>query len=79
MNEFSSVLQSAITMQEYRNSRANVFPSDNALQWFTRSHMADLAKNGAIIAPAGRKLVVPDRFDAEVARIGGLRACSRLR
>jgi hypothetical protein len=53
---------------EYQAERQNVFPSMSSLNWFVRQHRDHLVQRGALVAPAGRKLIEPDKFDSYVMR-----------
>jgi hypothetical protein len=55
---------------DYQAARANVFPSEESLRWFVRQHRDELIAAGAIVAPAGRKLISPQAFDKAVLSIG---------
>lgn len=68
-----------VTPSEYVAARSNVFPSVESLRWFERQHRAELLRQGAIVAPTGRKLVDPAAFDQAVVTIGRRLAESRSR
>ena len=60
-----------VPLPQYRVERTHIFKSDESLRWFVRQHHDELVKLGALVAPTGRKLAVPDKFDAAVITIGG--------
>lgn len=55
---------------DYRQQRAHVFPSNNALQWFVRQHRTELVEAGAIVMLTGQWHAVDDKFDAFVMEAG---------
>lgn len=59
-----------ITPAAYVAERSQVFPGVESLRWFERQHRAELIERGAILMPAGRKLVDPAAFDRAVVEIG---------
>jgi hypothetical protein len=77
VNENTSSIATAVSPAEYRSARVNLFPSDNALHWFTRVNRRALVEGGALVMPTGRWQVVPAKFDAMVAQIGEQRARAR--
>lgn len=58
------------TFDEYRASRAGIFPSDHALDWFARRWRDELVAAGAMVRINRRLFVVPERFDAVVLEVG---------
>lgn len=69
--------QRLVTPDEYAASRAHVFPSSESLRWFERQHRGELVKSGAVVMPAGRKMVDPVAFDGAVMTIGQRLAAAR--
>lgn len=58
---------------DYQAERTHVFPSVNSLDWFVRRNRAELMQRGAIVAPLGRRLIVPEKFDRFVMQTVSLR------
>lgn len=63
--------------EDYQQSRAHVFPSVDSLRWFERQHRPALLAAGALCMPAGRKMVIPTRFDSVVIEVGLKLAAAR--
>lgn len=59
-----------VPLPQYRIERAHIFKSDESLRWFVRQHHDELVKLGALVAPTGRRMAVPDKFDSAVVAIG---------
>ena len=66
-----------IAYEAYQQSRAHVFPSVESLRWFERQHRAELVARGALCMPAGRKLVLAEKFDAVVLEVGARLVAAR--
>jgi hypothetical protein len=66
-----------LPLPQYRVERAHIFKSDESLRWFIRQHHAELVELGALVAPTGRQMAVPEKFDAAVVAIGGRMAATR--
>lgn len=60
--------------QAYLCERDHIFSSAESLRWFIRQNRSELLQRGAIVAPAGRKMVVADAFDRAILDIGSRRA-----
>lgn len=60
--------------QDYLQGREHIFQSGESLRWFIRQNRTELLKRGAIVVPAGRKMLVADAFDQAVVEIGAKRA-----
>ena len=60
-----------LPLPQYRVERAHIFKSDESLRWFVRKNHDELVRLGALVAPTGRKLAVPEKFDSAVITIGG--------
>lgn len=56
---------------------AHVYRTPDSLKWFLRQHRDELVEAGALLAPAGRLLVHPQRFEAAVQQIGQRLAAAR--
>jgi hypothetical protein len=70
-------LRELVSRQSYLADRTNVFGSAESLRWFERQHRQILAERGAVVAPLGRRLINPEKFDAVVAEVGALRAAAK--
>lgn len=57
-------------LDAYQGSRGHLFPSIESLRWFVRVNRQNLVQAGALLMIAGRWMVDPARFDAEVVRVG---------
>lgn len=66
-----------VTPAQYVAERRQVFPSVDSLRWFERQHRDELIAKGAVLMPAGRKLLNPTVFDAAVIEIGQKLAAGR--
>lgn len=60
----------AIPWEQYRERRADWFPTTYVFQWTLRCHKKELAQCGALALIGRRVHVVPERFDAAVVAIG---------
>ena len=60
--------------RDYLQGREHILQSSESLRWFIRSNRTELMRRGAIVAPAGRKMLVADAFDQAVVEIGAKRA-----
>ena len=58
------------TVDQYRESRQHVFPSDTALRWQIRQHRPELTERGAIVVLRGRLFIHENRFDQIIQEIG---------
>jgi hypothetical protein len=64
--------------EEWREQfAAHVFRTKDSMKYFLRTHREELVEAGALVAPAGRLLVHPKRFEAVVQQIGQRMAASR--
>ena len=59
-----------VPVDDYLALGNTVFPSKVSAIWFIRKHRPVLAERGALIKVNGRRLVIPDAFDAAVRDIG---------
>lgn len=66
-----------VPLPQYRVERAHIFKSDESLRWFVRQHHDELVNSGALVAPTGRKMAIPEKFDQAIVTIGGRMAASR--
>lgn len=73
----STPVLSLVTPAAYVAERPQVFAGVESLRWFERQHRAELIERGAILMPAGRKLVDPAAFDRAVVEIGKRQAALR--
>ena len=71
MTEIIEALQKP---EQYRMSRAQLYPSEQSLRWFLRQNRSELIEAGAITCPTGHWLVVPEAFDKAALEIGRRRA-----
>jgi hypothetical protein len=63
-----------IERREYLERRAQLFRSQEGLEWFIRRNKARLVQAGALTIPNGRWLIDAERFDGVVAELGAERA-----
>src|SRR5690349_1267939 len=80
ISEMSEDLQALVLPEEYRASRAHLFPSPQSLTWFMRRHRDPLLAAGALKMIAGKFRLVPARADAvleEISRQDAVRASRR--
>lgn len=70
----SVMLNQLVSIETYAARYPEVFPCAKSLQWFVRVNKIELIEAGALIMPAGRKLIVSDKFDKAVMAIGRRRA-----
>lgn len=64
--------------EEWREQFAShVFRTKDSMKYFLRTHRDELIEAGALVAPAGRLMVHPQRFEAVVQQIGQRLAASR--
>lgn len=66
----STPLSALRKLTDYREKRAHIFPSDNALQWFVRRNRAGLVDAGALVMLTGQWHAHEDKFDAYVIEAG---------
>ncbi|MEP7301711.1 MAG: hypothetical protein ABI699_09295 [Caldimonas sp.] len=66
----SDDLQALVLPEEYRASRAHLFPSPQSLTWFVRQHKASLVAAGALTVIGGRHRLHPDKTDAVLVEAG---------
>lgn len=60
-----------LEIEEWRQRyAAHVYRTPDSIKWFLRQHRDELIEAGALVAPTGRFLVNPQRFDAAVHKIG---------
>jgi len=69
-----SNLAALLPPAEYQLTVQHVFQSLHSLDWFLRQNMAELVELGAVVAPAGRKLIDPAKMEMAVLAIGKRRA-----
>lgn len=63
-----------LPLPDYQQRRQTIFPSPDSLAWFVRKHYAELVESGALLMPAGKKLIAPGAFDRFVLEVGQRRA-----
>lgn len=66
-----------VTPSQYVAERPQIFPSVESLRWFERQHRDELIAKGAVVMPAGRKLLNAQVFDDAVIEIGQKNAANR--
>ncbi len=71
MTEIVEALQKP---EQYRISRAQLYPSEQSLRWFMRQNRNELIEASAITCPTGIWLVIPEAFDKAALEIGKRRA-----
>lgn len=58
-------------LEEWRQKfAAHVYRTPDSIKWFLRQHRDELIEAGALVAPNGRFLVQPQRFETAVHQIG---------
>lgn len=62
----SAVVLRLQTPEQYREARCALYESAESLRWVIRRHKAGLVAAGALVAPVGRWLIDPEKFDAYV-------------
>ena len=67
-----------VSPQVYQESRKHLFPSQQSLQWFMRTHKRELVEAGGLLLIAGRNVIAPAAFDALVLEDGRRKAGLRL-
>jgi len=72
-----SITERMVSLDHYQQARGHIFGSRASLNWFINQNRPRLAEIGALVKPAGRCLIVIDRFDEAVAVIGAERANRR--
>lgn len=63
MQQAHNPLAALMRPSAYREQRSHIFPSDGSLEWFTRTHRAELQRAGALVEVGGRLFVHEQRFD----------------
>ena len=66
-----------LTPAAYQAQATRIFQTPNALEWFMRRNMTELAELGAVVAPTGRKLINTEKMEQAVREIGRRRAIDR--
>lgn len=57
--------------EEWRQQYAShIFMSNEAIRWFIRQHAVELIAGGAIIQPARKFMLNPEKFERAVSTIG---------
>lgn len=66
----SDDLVELVRPEEYRATRAHLFPSPQSLGWFLRQHRAELAHAGALTIIAGKTRLHGPRTDEVLVTVG---------
>lgn len=75
----STRVAALVGLNEYREPRAGVFASEQALLWFIRQHKARLIEAGALLLISNRTQIDAVAFDRVVIEAGQRAAVARLR
>lgn len=57
-----------VKLNAYREERKELFRSPTAIEWYVKTRKAQLVAAGALRLHAGQWFVVPEKFDAFVAK-----------
>ena len=66
----SDDLAALVLPEEYRATRAHLFPSHQSLEWFLRLHRGRLTEAGALTIIAGKRRLHAPRADAVLLAVG---------
>ena len=66
----TQTLEALALPEQYRQTRAHLFPSEQSLLWFLRKHRRELVSAGALLIVAGRNHIDPTACDEVVLRVG---------
>lgn len=67
-------LSTLLPPAEYQPTVPQVFQTLSSLDWFIRRNWTELTELGAVVMPAGRKLIDRERMDQAILAIGKRRA-----
>ena len=66
-----------VSVAEYVAARSNIFQNTESWRWFERGNRLELVEAGALLMPAGKKLINPAAADRIVLSVGKRMAATR--
>lgn len=70
MEDHVPSLRELVSLEDYQQANARVFPSIESMRWYVRQHRNGLLACGALLFIGGRNWVSPMAFDRYAVDVG---------